>query len=412
MSRPHLSESHGCRAVRWGWVYALTAGALVLAACGSSGSAGSGGATPSTGSTPVRSAPLWAAPGTASLPTPAAAALQASLDAWVKQGTLKGATAAVVTPAGVWAGAAGVDGAKTALRADSSFWIASITKTFTAAEVMLLSSRGLVDLDKPLTEYIDVPFDTQGATVRQALAMRTGFPNTTIKADYQDLGAALGREWTVAETLARVPRDAPRSSPGATPEYNSVNYQLLGELIATVTKQSLAQAIRADLLDPAGLQRTWVQTTETPAPPLTVGTNPPGATLVDPAGAYLPSRSVASATSAAGGMAGDAADVARWGYLLYGGRVIDSSLVKQMEADPQPEPNVGMYALGTTVATDASGIITVGHGGGGPNWPYTGIVWVWTGDPPVAVAVLTPQPADFPTAVYDLVMQLHDDAAG
>jgi CubicO group peptidase (beta-lactamase class C family) len=217
-------------------------------------------------------------------------------------------------------------------------WIASVTKTFTAAEVMLLSSRGLVDLDKPLTDYVDVPFDTKGATVRQVLAMRSGFPNTTIQSDYQSLGADLTREWTVAETI---PQGVSGTSPGGTPEYNNVNYKLLSELIAKVTKQSLAQAIRADLLDPAGLHRTWVQTAETPTPPLSVGTNPPGAKLVDPAGPYLPSRSVASATSSAGGMAGDAADVARWGYLLYGGHVIDTALVKQMEADPQEEPTRG-----------------------------------------------------------------------
>ena len=50
-------------------------------------------------------------------------------------------------------------------------------------------------------------------------------------------------------------------------------------------------------------------------------------------------------------MAADAADTALWGYLLYGGQVIDSTLVRQMEADPQ-DSDVGLYRLGTIVMAD------------------------------------------------------------
>ena len=111
-------------------------------------------------------------------------------------------------------------------------------------------------------------------------------------------------------------------------------------------------------------------------------------------------------------MAAETADLARWGYLLYGGHVIDSALVAQMEANPEADQTGVPYALGTQVLTDASGATFVGHAGGGPDYPYTGNLSVWTEDPQVAVAVLTPQPADFPTQIYDLVMQLHRAAVG
>lgn len=168
--------------------------------------------------------------------------------------------------------------------------------------------------------------------------------------------------------LATLPKDSVRQGTlGGTPYYNSLNYVLLGELIAKVTGQSYAQALRVDLLDPAR-HRTWVQTAETPTGPLTVGKNTPAADTVDPAGPYLPSRSAASFTGAGGGMAGDAADLARWAYLLFGGQVIDSASVKQMVADPQEEPNVGPYALGTMVATTRAlpRTVTPGAGATGP----------------------------------------------
>ena len=192
--------------------------------------------------------------------------------------------------------------------------------------------------------------------------------------------------------------------------YNGLNYQLLAELVAKVTKQTFAQAVRADLLDPAGLGRTWVQTGETPTAPLTIGGQAAYADIVDPAGPFMPSRSFASFELGAGSIAADAADVARWGYQLYGGQVIDSTLVEQMEADPQ-DSDVGLYGLGTVVMSEED-VLMVGHGGGGSDWTYTTMLFVWTGDRPVAVAVLSPEPADFASGIYDVFMGLHRIAAG
>ena len=40
------------------------------------------------------------------------------------------------------------------------------------------------------------------------------------------------------------------------------------------------------------------------------------------------------------------------------------------------------------------------------------MLFVWTGDQPVAVAVLAPEPADFASGIYDVFMGLHRIAAG
>ena len=117
----------------------------------------------------------------------------------------------------------------------------------------------------------------------------------------------------------------------------------------------------------------------------------------------MPSRSFASFAIGAGNLAADAADVARWGYQLYGGQVIDSTLVEQMDADLQ-DSDVGLYGLGTTVMSDDI-VLMFGHGWGWLEWPYTrSMLFVWTGDQPVAVAVLSPEPADFGSGIYDIFM--------
>jgi len=394
----------------------MTVGLLVsvpaLGACGGSSGGGAGGQSASAAPS-VSSAPLWAPPGGGALPQKKVAALQMALDNWVTAGRLVGVSAAVVTAAGTWSGAAGVDGAGVRLQPTSAMGIASVTKTFVAAEVVQLASRGLVNLDAPLADYVSIPFDAKGATVRQALAMRSGFPEFTDGDFMTTVAANLNREWTVADDLALIPAKATGTGTlGGVPSYTNTNYVLLGELIAKVTGLPLAQALRRDLIGPAGLSRTWVQTAETPTAPLTVAKDVHGVTIVDRAGPYLPSRAAASALGGCGAIASDAADVARWGYLLYGGRVIDATLVKQMEADPQTEPEKGLYALGTSLTTDDHGVTMVGHGGGGLQWPYTTVMMAWTGDPAVAVAVLTPQPADFGTDIYDLFMQLQGTITG
>ena len=390
-------------------IVALAVASLGLAACSTNSTSNT--TTPAASPT-MSSSPLWAPPGTADLSVQTADKLQAAIDQWVEQGSLTGMTAAVVTPDGVWSGAAGVDGAGTPLQPDSALSLQSISKTYTAAEVMLLAGRGLVDLDAPITDYVEVPFDTQGATVRQVLAMRSGFPDYTTEASQTAIAEDLDREWTVPGALATLPENAEGlGTVGGPPRYNNLNYQLLTELVAKVTNKSFAQALRADLLDPAGLQRTWVQTGETPTAPLTVGGQAAYADIVDPAGPFMPSRSFASFTLGAGSVAADAADVARWGYQLYGGQVIDSTLVTQMEADPQSEPNVGLYGLGTIVMSDDL-VLMVGHAGGGSESAYTTAMHVWTGDQPVAVAVLAPEAADFVSGIYDVFMGLHRMAAG
>jgi CubicO group peptidase (beta-lactamase class C family) len=115
-------------------------------------------------------------PGGDGLPTTVSRRLDRALRAAVAGYSTLGVTAAVVTDDGAWAGAAGSGMRGEPLTPRSSLMYASITKTFTAAEVVLLASRGALDLDKPISDYVDFPGKDNGATVRQVLRMRSGLP--------------------------------------------------------------------------------------------------------------------------------------------------------------------------------------------------------------------------------------------
>lgn len=118
----------------------------------------------------------------------------------------RGVTAAVLTDHWTWSGAAGTDARGTPLRADTSMPVASITKTFIAAEVVLLANDGKLNLYRPLSDYVHHKLTGNNATVRQHLSMTSGVPDY-LPADYARLdrasAAAPGKHWTLAQSPAK-----------------------------------------------------------------------------------------------------------------------------------------------------------------------------------------------------------------
>ncbi|WP_427894509.1 serine hydrolase domain-containing protein [Kribbella sp. GL6] len=330
---------------------------LVIALVGCSG----GGEVP----VPAPDTPAaFPAPGTQVLAPGKAKALQDELEQIVEfpdsPSGSRGATAAVVTDHWIWSGAAGTDSRGTPLRADTSMAVASITKTFIAAEVLLLASKGSPNLELPLSRYVPHRLTANYATVREHLAMTAAVP------DYRPgdlarldraVAAAPEKHWTLAQSLDFVTAGQ-LGEPGNAYAYSNPSYVLLGMLIEKLTGLPLAAALRRDLATPAGLRHAAFQDGEKPQPPMAVDDDPAcGA----PDG-YLPCRAFASLAAAPGGLAADAPTVARWGYQLYGGRVIPPDLVSQM-TDGEFE-----YGLGTMLFTDQFGLgDAYGHRGDMPD---------------------------------------------
>jgi len=346
-------------------------------------------ATPTPIATPVASPSspsAWDEPNGAALPDATVSSLQAMLDGWVSGHEVIGLSAAVVSPKGSWASAAGVDAAGKAIKPTSAFAIASTTKTFVAAEVLLLASQSKIDLDAPVTKYVTLPFETKGATIRQLATMTSGFPGVPDDVLNKQVPKDLARVWT-AEELVALAKDEPRlGTVGGPGMYNTLNYCVLGMVIEKVTGKPLATVLCRDLLAPAGLDRIWMQPAEKPQPPLTVAVDRTDAKVVDPASGYLPSLASASSHGGAG-MAADAPSLARWGYLLYGGRIIDGHLVETMTTQAT-DTDQGGYGFGTMVAV-WEGVTIVGHAGDGIQ--YSSILLVWPSTR-TAVVVLAPAP--------------------
>ena len=182
-------------------------GVAVLLVLGLVGCSGGGGEAASPSTTPA--AVTLPDPGTGALDPAKAKVLQDVLAKVVSMPDIesgaRGVTAAVVTDRWTWSGAAGVDARGTSLVPTSSMGVASITKTFVASEIMLLAKAKKVDLDAPLSTYVQHKLTANNATVRQHLSMTSGVPNY-LPEDYgrmdKAIAAAPSKHWTPEEALS------------------------------------------------------------------------------------------------------------------------------------------------------------------------------------------------------------------
>jgi D-alanyl-D-alanine carboxypeptidase len=251
-----------------------------------------------------------------------------------------GATATVMTSDGNWTGATGTADGVRRMRPEAQMAIGSITKTIVAAQVMQLVEAGRFDLDDPAADHLPkkVDFDTNGATVGDLLAMRSGIPDY-VDALYRSLSTDTRHVWTADEMLALVP--SRRTPAGSEFSYSSTNYLLLGLILEHATGRPLAQILRGGVLDGPGLARLVYQPAERPTAPMAA---PGGAQALSrgQGGDYLPSLAGATAAGPAGGMASDSSTLARWWGRLCGGEILSGASFESMiDFERNPE-----YALG------------------------------------------------------------------
>jgi D-alanyl-D-alanine carboxypeptidase len=262
------------------------------------------------------------------LPESVAASLQAVLDGAVEQGTFLGVTAAViVADAGSWSGAAGLDlQARNPLTPDAQLPIASVGKTIIAAQVLRLAEQGKLGLDDPTADHLPrelKSFDTNDATIRHLLSMRSGIP---------DLPPITEPVPTATEFLKTF-TDVRNFRAGSRIEYSNTNFELLEVIIEAIARRPIEEVLRDDVLSGPGL-RSLRQTAN-------------------------------DSIEFDGVRESDSMSLARWGYELYGGFVLSDASLGQM-ADFRGEwYGLGAidFSQGTPAIVGGYGIPAIGHGG-------------------------------------------------
>lgn len=136
--------------------------------------------------------------------------------------------------------------------ADTRFDLASLTKAIATTTVTLrLVERGRIVLDAPLSAYLD-PVST---TDRGAIPVRSLLTHTSGLPPYKSFPFG----WDSRDALVESMYDSPLSvlaPPDELYVYSDLNFVLLGEIVRSVTNDSLATAFDERVASPLGLDRT------------------------------------------------------------------------------------------------------------------------------------------------------------
>lgn len=242
----------------------------------------------------------------------------------------------------VWTGSRGRvdDGAPTP---DTQYRIGSITKTFVAVLVLRLRDEGLLGLDDALGDHLpDAP--VTDPTIAQLLAHSSG------------LAAETGAPWwertdgTVRPDLASLVAVPPLRGPGRRHHYSNVGFALLGALVGRIRGRDWTAALRAEILDPLGMDRT----TYHPEPPYASGW------AVHPwADALLPEPTEdAGLMAPAGQLWSTTTDLGRYGtFLLHGDdAVLAADTVAEMRVPSAPAER------GAPLSSQGLGLQLLRHG--------------------------------------------------
>jgi len=143
------------------------------------------------------------------------------------------------------------------MRRDFHLRIGSVTKLFVGTLVLQLADDGKLSLDDPISKYVaGVPLGDK-ITLRQLGNHTSGLFNSIQNQDFQAaIRAEPARAWTSTEILTFAFAKPAYHAPGQKWRYSNTNIVLLGEVVEKVTGKPCAEAVRARVLVPLGLEHT------------------------------------------------------------------------------------------------------------------------------------------------------------
>ena len=242
---------------------------------------------------------------------------------------------------------------------DTCFRIASVTKQFTCAAILLLEAEGKLSLDQEMHEHLpELPDFGERITLDHLMH------NTSGLRDFLELmrmsGMDLQIPCTPEDLMAAICLQRSLNfTPGSRFIYSNTNFLLLGRIVEKLTGLSLGDAVAERILQPLGMNRSHlVQTTIELVPGLATGYFPQDGGFVR-AGHAFPQ-------GGEGGMVSCIADLARWDHNFttgaVGGTALGRALAQQV---PFLNGHANSYARGLQVKP-YRGLRTVDHGG---LWP-------------------------------------------
>ncbi|NEW80388.1 MAG: beta-lactamase family protein [Gelidibacter sp.] len=145
---------------------------------------------------------------------------------------------------------------KDPIESTSTYQLASVSKQFTAAAILLLYQEGKLDLDDFASKYLtDFPY--KNIKIRHLLNHTSGLPNYMYAAEH-NWKSKLPPDNTAMLDLMNKVKMLPYFKPGDRFDYSNTGYFILASIVSKVSNQSLADFLDNRFFKPLNLAHTYV----------------------------------------------------------------------------------------------------------------------------------------------------------
>lgn len=142
---------------------------------------------------------------------------------------------------------------KTKMNLDSVHELASVSKQFTATAAMKLVDGGKLNLNDPLSKFVDdAPANWQKVTVQNLLEHTNGLP------DYLSSDLSLSTETPVPMLLKGIKDKPLLFEPGSKWAYSNSGYMVLGHVIEKASGRSFSSFVEDEVINAAGMKSACI----------------------------------------------------------------------------------------------------------------------------------------------------------
>lgn len=231
---------------------------------------------------------------------------------------------------------------------ETNYRLASVTKQFTAACILLLKQDGKLRLEDPVRKWLpELPPSDGKITIRHLLTHTSGL------VDYEDLIPEDRTEQIDDNDVLRLIASQHKLNfePGSAHRYSNGGFVLLGLIVQRISGMDFADFLKKRVFDPLGMEHTLMYE------------HGHGPEVANRAYGYTEEngkwtrtdQSVTSATRGDGGIYSSVDDLAKWDAALYSDKLLNAESRKLAftPTDPLDDPDVD-FGFGWRLSGDTT----------------------------------------------------------
>lgn len=222
-------------------------------------------------------------------------------------------------------------------------YLASVSKQFTSAAILLLQQDGALCIEDPVSLFVpDLPECMRDVRIRHLLQHTSGIPDYYNRMEVGP-GISNSRVLENLKTLQQLD-----FAPGERHAYSNSGYVLLSAIVAAVSGVAYSDFVVERLFRPAGMNDSFVLDENSQISRQTAASYDPENARLDYT--YL--------TTGGGGIFSTAEDLYRWDRAFWGGKIVQNELIRDEALLPAVLNNgdTVAYGLGWRIDTEAQGL--------------------------------------------------------